>query len=121
MMNTARGAPGFIRSATRSTYRLNIKRHSPVSIRRIATYDAPYQAAKISILQSAADTSSSAFSQNARNMDDLVQKLSSLHEEVSLGGTEKAREKHTARGKMLVREYVFPPDEAVVFCNCILM
>jgi len=74
--------------------------------RHIATYTAPYQASQISLLKSAVDTSSATFSENARNMDELVKKLTSLHEQASLGGTAKAREKHISRGKMLVREYV---------------
>jgi len=76
------------------------------NVRHIATYTAPYQASQISLLKSAVDTNSPTFSENARNMDELVRKLTALHEQVSLGGTAKAREKHISRGKMLVREYV---------------
>lgn len=39
-------------------------------------------------------------------MGELMQKLTVLHEETAKGGPEKAREKHIARGKMLVRESV---------------
>lgn len=72
--------------------------------RQIATYSSPHQAAQISVLQSTVDTSSAHFSENERNMNELVQKLASLHEQAALGGSIKAREKHAARGKMLVRE-----------------
>lgn len=72
--------------------------------RQIATYSSPHQAAQISVLQSTVDTSSADFSENERNMNELVQKLASLHEKAALGGSLKAREKHAARGKMLVRE-----------------
>ncbi|KAF1343887.1 carboxyl transferase [Delphinella strobiligena] len=74
--------------------------------RRIATYNSPQQAAQISVLQSTVDTSSADFSENERNMNELVQKLASLHEKASLGGSIKAREKHAARGKMLVRDRI---------------
>lgn len=39
-------------------------------------------------------------------MRQLMQKFSALHEEAAKGGNAKAREKHIARGKMLVRDRV---------------
>jgi 3-methylcrotonyl-CoA carboxylase beta subunit len=39
-------------------------------------------------------------------MNEVMEKVRSLKEKIALGGSVKAREKHIARGKMLVREYV---------------
>ncbi|KAJ9624839.1 Methylcrotonoyl-CoA carboxylase beta chain, mitochondrial [Taxawa tesnikishii (nom. ined.)] len=39
-------------------------------------------------------------------MNDLMRKLTLLHEEAARGGPTKAREKHVARGKMLVRDRI---------------
>jgi 3-methylcrotonyl-CoA carboxylase beta subunit len=52
------------------------------------------------------DTSSADFKENARQMDEMVEKLKELRSAISQGGTAKAREKHIQRGKMLPREYV---------------
>lgn len=76
-----------------------------IQIRRnIASYTSPYQAAKLSVIRSVVDTNSAGFQENAKNMAELVEKLGSLHRAAALGGSAKAREKHAARGKMLVRE-----------------
>jgi 3-methylcrotonyl-CoA carboxylase beta subunit len=37
-------------------------------------------------------------------MQELLDTFTTLHRNAALGGSEKAREKHVARGKMLVRE-----------------
>ena len=39
-------------------------------------------------------------------MRELTQRLTALHAEAAKGGTEKARQKHVERGKMLVRDRV---------------
>jgi 3-methylcrotonyl-CoA carboxylase beta subunit len=44
-------------------------------------------------------------------MQELLDTFTTLHRNAALGGSEKAREKHVAKGKMLVREWVEP------FCN----
>jgi len=75
-----------------------------VQKRGVATYTSPFQAKQISVLQSTVDKNSKIFQDNAKSMSELCDKFSSLHNEASLGGSAKAREKHIARGKMLVRE-----------------
>ncbi len=39
-------------------------------------------------------------------MDELMARMTELHARIAQGGSQKAREKHVARGKMLPREYV---------------
>ena len=39
-------------------------------------------------------------------MQELLDKMSTLHSKIALGGTEKAREKHISRGKMLPRDRI---------------
>ena len=53
------------------------------------------------------DTSSAEFKENKAAMDEVLGKMRELREKVALGGTQKAREKHVQRGKMLPREYVY--------------
>ena len=77
---------------------------SCLGIRTAATYTSRHQAAQISVLQSAVDTGSSAYVENARSMRELLDKFTSLHQDAAVGGPEKARDKHIAKGKMLVRE-----------------
>lgn len=74
--------------------------------RYAATYTSPHQAAQISIIQTAIDPQSQRYRENATSMRDLTQKLEILHAEAAKGGTDKARQKHVERGKMLVRDRV---------------
>ena len=37
-------------------------------------------------------------------MGQLLERMKMMHERAQLGGSEKSREKHVARGRMLVRE-----------------
>ena len=74
--------------------------------RGIATHTHPHQAAAISVLPTAVDKSSAVYQENARHSDELVSNLQDLHSKLSQGGSQKAREKHVARGKMLPRDRV---------------
>lgn len=58
------------------------------------------------VLKSTLDPTSSAFAENARAMDSLVEELRAKTATAALGGPERARERHTARGKLLPRERV---------------
>jgi len=60
----------------------------------------------MTVLTSAIDTRDPAFKQNAAVMDGLVADLKSTVATIKLGGGEKAREKHLARGKLLPRDRV---------------
>lgn len=57
-------------------------------------------------LNSRLDPASDSFKANAARMDELVAELKARTEEAALGGPERAREKHLARGKLLPRERV---------------
>jgi len=72
--------------------------------RTAATYTSRHQAAQISVLQTTVDTSSKSYVDNKKSMQELLDSFTTLHRNAALGGPEKAREKHVARGKMLVRE-----------------
>lgn len=99
-----RALPNLTQNASRLNRRCARSNRSHGMARCVATYTSPYQAAQISVLQSAVDANSASYAENTRNMNELVQKLTTLHKEASLGGSAKAREKHISRGKMLVRE-----------------
>lgn len=73
--------------------------------RSIATHTYSHHAKQLSILPTNVDTSSSTFRDNASNFNALMSQMEDLHRKIEKGGTEKAREKHLAKGKMLVREY----------------
>jgi 3-methylcrotonyl-CoA carboxylase beta subunit len=62
----------------------------------------------LAILSSAIDTSGSGaeFRANAEKMRALVAELQTRRAEAALGGSEKARERHVSRGKLLPRERV---------------
>ncbi|MGE5625754.1 MAG: carboxyl transferase domain-containing protein [Bacillota bacterium] len=58
------------------------------------------------ILKSALDVNSKEFLANRAHMQKLVDELRALQARTALGGDEKARKKHTDRGKLLPRERV---------------
>jgi 3-methylcrotonyl-CoA carboxylase beta subunit len=58
----------------------------------------------MTILTSQISTSTETFSENAARMRALVAEIRETAAEVELGGSEEARQRHTARGKLLPRE-----------------
>lgn len=60
----------------------------------------------MAIIKSNVDTKSKDFAANHAHMRDLVADLQKQLDQVELGGGEKARKKHTKRGKMLPRERI---------------
>ncbi len=58
------------------------------------------------IIESKIDTRSPAFAENAAAMQEKVKSLQTLLQQTALGGSEAARQKHIARGKLLPRERV---------------
>ncbi|KAI4272311.1 MAG: hypothetical protein L6R38_006655 [Xanthoria sp. 2 TBL-2021] len=74
--------------------------------RSIATHTYSHHAKQLSILPTNVDTSSSTFRDNASNFNALMSQMEDLHRKIEKGGTEKAREKHLAKGKMLVRDRI---------------
>jgi 3-methylcrotonyl-CoA carboxylase beta subunit len=74
--------------------------------RTVVSYTHPHHASAISVLQTTIDTSSRDFQENAQQVKELMAKMSSLHSAIAKGGPQKARDKHTSRGKMLPRDRV---------------
>jgi 3-methylcrotonyl-CoA carboxylase beta subunit len=74
--------------------------------RSVASYTHPHHASALSVLPTAVDTSSPEYRENSQQMQELLDRMSSLHGKISRGGSEKAREKHISRGKMLPRDRV---------------
>src|SRR5512144_2817940 len=60
----------------------------------------------MTILSSAVDSSSAEFRANAESMRALTAELEARRAQAALGGPEKSRERHKARGKLLPRERV---------------
>ncbi len=60
----------------------------------------------MAILASAIDQNSAEFRGNAERMRALVEELKTRRAEAAAGGSEKARERHVARGKLLPRDRV---------------
>jgi 3-methylcrotonyl-CoA carboxylase beta subunit len=60
----------------------------------------------LAVLTSTADSASAEFAANAGRMRGLVAELQARRAEAAMGGSEKARERHVARGKLLPRDRV---------------
>lgn len=77
-----------------------------ISSRTVASYTHPHHASALSVLPTAVDTSSPEYRENSQQMQELLDRMSSLHAKIAQGGSQKARDKHVARGKMLPRDRV---------------
>lgn len=77
-----------------------------IQSRAIASYTHPHHASALSVLPTTVDTSSPEYRENSQQMQELLDKMSSLHSTISKGGPQKSRDKHLARGKMLPRDRV---------------
>ena len=75
--------------------------------RRIATHGYNHHASALSVLSSNINKKSDDYMENARQMEGAISRMRELHQKVEAGGSTKARDKHTARGKMLPREYEY--------------
>ncbi|CEL02972.1 Putative Propionyl-CoA carboxylase beta chain [Aspergillus calidoustus] len=104
--NAGRLAPRQLTlSSPRPVY--NISRQGTASTTRfIASYTHPHHASAISVLPTAVDTSSPDFKENAQQMQEVLDRMNSIHSTIAQGGPQKAKDKHIARGKMLPRDRV---------------
>ncbi|KAF2834566.1 carboxyl transferase [Patellaria atrata CBS 101060] len=75
-------------------------------VRSIASHTHSHYAAAISTIPTSIDTSSAQFKEQREQMNAVTSHIAELHEKVSLGGSQKARDKHVARGKMLPRDRI---------------
>ncbi|KAL8791578.1 MAG: hypothetical protein Q9195_005842 [Heterodermia aff. obscurata] len=99
-MRTSRRLTSLIRRQPVKISQCHIHRRS------IATHLYSHHAAALSVLPTSVDTSSTDFEDNARQFEDVMMRVQELHGRIEQGGSEQARQKHVARGKMLPREYV---------------
>ncbi|OQE15730.1 hypothetical protein PENSTE_c027G10228 [Penicillium steckii] len=83
-----------------------LKSLSSTNSRAVASYTHPHHASALSVLPTTVDTSSPEYQENSQQMQELLDRMSSLHGKIAKGGSEKAREKHLSRGKMLPRDRV---------------
>lgn len=74
--------------------------------RGAATFTHPQHASAISIIPTLVDKSSPEYRENAKQLGEVMAKYTELHRKVTLGGPQKARDKHIQRGKMLARDRV---------------
>ncbi|KAK1248811.1 hypothetical protein MKX08_007031 [Trichoderma sp. CBMAI-0020] len=79
---------------------------SRLSRRSAATLTPPHQAGAISRLPTNIDPSSPEFKDNEAQMADITARLQRLASTIQQGGSQKARDKHLARNKMLPRDRV---------------
>ncbi|KAI9802559.1 MAG: Methylcrotonoyl-CoA carboxylase beta chain, mitochondrial [Piccolia ochrophora] len=76
------------------------------SRRLIATHPYRHQSAAISVLPTAVERNSQEYKQNAEEMEQVLRRLKELHLSIAQGGSQKARDKHIAKGKMLPRDRI---------------
>ncbi|EEY15522.1 methylcrotonoyl-CoA carboxylase beta chain [Verticillium alfalfae VaMs.102] len=74
--------------------------------RGVATFTPPHQASAISLVQTNVDPSSDEFRENEQGMAEVMARMQTLTTRIHRGGSDKAREKHLARNKMLPRDRV---------------
>ncbi|KAI4286528.1 MAG: hypothetical protein L6R35_004218 [Caloplaca aegaea] len=74
--------------------------------RSVATHTYAHHAKQLSVLPTNVDTSSPAYKQNSAQYASLMSQMQDLHRKIEKGGSDKAREKHVGRGKMLVRDRI---------------
>ncbi|KAF2482721.1 carboxyl transferase [Neohortaea acidophila] len=86
--------------------KVDVSQQCRVQRQAVSTYTSPFQASQISIVQSAVDTNSERYRENAASMGEYVDRLTTLHAQAAQGGSEKSRQRHTGRGKMLVRDRI---------------
>ncbi|EEQ33846.1 Methylcrotonoyl-CoA carboxylase beta chain, mitochondrial [Microsporum canis] len=85
---------------------LTLRAGSSYHVRGVASFTHAHQASAISVLPTTVDTSSADFQENAKQMEEVLKKMNDLHAKIAQGGSQKARDKHIARGKMLPRDRV---------------
>ncbi|KAF7549901.1 hypothetical protein G7046_g8192 [Stylonectria norvegica] len=74
--------------------------------RAVASLTPPHQAQAISRLQTNVDPTSEEFKENEAQMSEVMTRIQDLARKIQLGGSDKARQKHLARKKMLPRDRV---------------
>ncbi|KAK5325193.1 Methylcrotonoyl-CoA carboxylase beta chain, mitochondrial [Exophiala xenobiotica] len=110
-MGSIRSAPSVavlrsLRTALQQPSFVTTRHCSRRQTRCIASFTDPRHAKAISVLPSLVDKSSQEYKENAANLESIMQKYTDLHQKISHGGPDKARQKHLERGKMLARDRI---------------
>jgi 3-methylcrotonyl-CoA carboxylase beta subunit len=74
--------------------------------RAVANLTPPHQANAISRIQTVVDPSSEEFKENEKQMSEVMSRMQELARKIQKGGSEKARQKHLERKKMLPSDRV---------------
>jgi 3-methylcrotonyl-CoA carboxylase beta subunit len=98
--------PDVLRLAMKRAWNRSRLKARGEAARGVASHTHSFHADQISILRSDVDASSPEFRDNQLAMNERIEQLRELRAQIAKGGGAKASEKHLARGKMLVREYV---------------
>lgn len=84
----------------------SIKRSVSTTSAHRAAYRVDDHFSRYQLIGTQPDYDSAMFKENHSQMQALVDKLNSLHSTISLGGDEAARQRHTSKGKLLVRDRI---------------
>ncbi|QPC58361.1 hypothetical protein HYE67_000592 [Fusarium culmorum] len=74
--------------------------------RAVANLTPPHHAGAISRIQTSVDPSSEEFQENEKQMSEVMSRMQELTRKIQKGGSDKARQKHIDRKKMLPRDRV---------------
>ncbi|GKU18614.1 unnamed protein product [Fusarium langsethiae] len=74
--------------------------------RAVANLTPPHHAGAISRIQTSVDPSSEEFKENEKQMSEVMNRMQELARKIQKGGSDKARQKHIERKKMLPRDRV---------------
>ncbi|QPC69751.1 hypothetical protein HYE68_000503 [Fusarium pseudograminearum] len=74
--------------------------------RTVANLTPPHHAGAISRIQTSVDPSSEEFKENEKQMSEVMSRMQELARKIQKGGSDKARQKHIDRKKMLPRDRV---------------
>ncbi|OAL51730.1 hypothetical protein IQ07DRAFT_620447 [Pyrenochaeta sp. DS3sAY3a] len=97
----------FLASATRTQLSRPLPIHTSRQwSRNAATFTHSHHADAVSIISTTVDPSSADFKENKLQMAEATENLINLHTKIAQGGSQKARDKHIQRGKMLVRDRI---------------
>ncbi|KAJ9634151.1 Methylcrotonoyl-CoA carboxylase beta chain, mitochondrial [Knufia peltigerae] len=92
--------------ALREQHPLPSRSAPSVRTRPAATFTHARHAQAVSILPTVVDKTSQEYKENSSQLASIMTKYADLHQKVSQGGPQKARDKHIQRGKMLARDRV---------------
>lgn len=96
----------LVKSLSRTSNIYQSSAYLSSSATKSATYRVDPHFNQYQLIGSEPDYDSAAFKENNAQMRQIVDELKNVHHRVSQGGDEKARERHTAKGKLLARDRI---------------